>query len=186
MNSSDSPKAIRDEALRKIGRNVLILQKMEGLLKYFATIARIEGNPLDTKRILEKNAKTVSRHTLGRLADTYIRTIHAKDAAPDSVPEDSSQPHISTTFRIESDENTATQRRKTLSTVVKERNRLIHKMLGEFQPDNFASCQELIERLDSQHQLIWPQYQILVSEHQTSQEIFREFYRHVQSDDFLS
>lgn len=177
---------LRDEVLRKIGRNVLNLQKMEALLKYFVTIAKIEGNPNEIDKILAKNAKSVSRHTLGRLADTYIRTLHAKGEVPDAAPEDPSQIHISTTFRIECEEKTTADRKKALSTVAQERNNLIHKMLMKFDPNDFSSCQELAEKLDAQFELIKPQHQELIADYQTYQELIQEFSRHVQSDEFLS
>jgi hypothetical protein len=72
-----------------------------------------------------------------------------------------------------------------LSSVVAERNKLIHQWLVAFNPNSIESCVELAAALDEQHAKIWPEFEILKSLVQALKEYHNELRRYVDSDDFL-
>lgn len=54
-----------DEVLRKIGRNVLLFQQMEAMLKFLVSRCSLEGTVSELKSNHEKAIEAVSRQTLG-------------------------------------------------------------------------------------------------------------------------
>ena len=78
------------------------------------------------------------------------------------------------------------ERKRALASVVAERNKLIHKWLGTFDPNSIQSCVELRNALDEQHVRIWPEFQMLKSLVQTFRELRDEAQRYLASDEFLA
>ena len=116
----------RNEVLRKIGRNVLNLQKMEGMLKLLNTHANISGNIDDLESVSRKQSESVSRHTMGRLVQAFVQSVYLHQTDLNIESESDSKPSISFSFTIEGDADLATEREKALLSIVEERNRLIH------------------------------------------------------------
>ena len=89
-------------------------------------------------------------------------------------------------MRVESDAELVKERKKALSSVVAERNRLIHQWLAAFDPNSIESFTELALALDEQHARIWPEYEILRSMVQALREHHDELRRYLASDEFLT
>jgi hypothetical protein len=66
---------------------------------------------------------------------------------------------VSFGFRIEGRTGQKEATKKALTLVVKERNRLVHKMLGEFDSASIESCRALIDLLDQQDERIAPHFE---------------------------
>ena len=174
----------RNEVLRKIGRNVLNLQKMEGMLKLLNTHANISGNIDDLESVSRKQSESVSRHTMGRLVQAFVQSVYLHQTDLNIESESDSKPSISFSFTIEGDADLATEREKALLSIVEERNRLIHTDLLQFRPNSLRCCMDMGERLDEQNKRILPEYEMLQSVLQTFREGRAKLAEYIQSDAF--
>jgi len=175
---------VRNEVLRKIGRNVLNLQKMEGMLKLLNTHASIAGNIEDIESITKQQSESVSRHTMGRLVQAFVQSVYSNQAAADVESDNGGKPSMSFSFTIEGEENLAAEREKALLSIVDERNRLIHTDLLQFRPNSLDSCKEMSARLDAQHAKIVPEFEVLQSILRTFHEGRLRMTEYIQSDAF--
>ena len=186
MSSPSELDDVRDEVLRKLGRNVVNFQKMEGMLKLLNSQSHVSGTLSDIQRLQAKASKALAREPMGRLAEAFIKTIYSDDS-PNVEPEaDSRNASISFSFRIDAAPDVARERKRALSAVVAERNKLIHRWLAHFDPNSVASCVELGSKLDEQHAKTWPEFEILRSMVLALREHREELRRYVASDEFLA
>ena len=70
MNNDDQvlhKKSLSDEVLRKIGRNVLLFQQIQGLLKFLVANHRSDGTNTNFKERQQKRAEKIQKQMLGML-----------------------------------------------------------------------------------------------------------------------
>jgi hypothetical protein len=181
MRDSPGIEEARNEALRKIGRNVVNFQKMEGMLKLLNAEMKIEGSVRDLMRLRSVALHTASKQPMGRLADAFLKQIYsAEDRARDSCTEND-EVWVSTSFRIEASAEVAKARKRALSAVVSERNMLIHRWLAAFDPNSIVSCKHLSAALDRQHDKVWPELEILQSMIRTFRGLSQELRKQIES-----
>jgi len=154
---------LRDQVLRKVGRNVVNFQKMEAMLKLLNAQQAVSGSLSDIARISAEASKSVSRQPMGRLADAFVRSVFSNVNPDPREATDGEAISVSFSLIIEATPAVAKERRKALLSVVKERNKLIHKWLGTFNPNSIESCVQLRDALDEQHARIWPEFEMLKS-----------------------
>ena len=150
---------LRNEALRKIGRNIVNLQKMERALKLLVVQSDVKGYVSELEGIYQSRFADVERHSMGRLADNAIDILYSAADFNADVPDDSKEAWVAFGFRIEGGKDRKKAIKKALSLVVNERNRLVHKMLGEFDSASVESCRALIDILDQQDERINPHFE---------------------------
>jgi hypothetical protein len=150
---------LRDEALRKIGRNIVNLQKMERALKLLVTGSDLEGSISELKGVYQKRLADVERLTMGYLANKAIDILYSAADSNADAPDDLKEAWVAFGFRIEGGMARKKAEKKALSLVVNERNRLVHKMLGEFDSASVESCRVLIDLLDQQQERIAPHFE---------------------------
>jgi len=161
MTASNLNNKYKDEALRKIGRNVVNFQKMEAMLKKLIVHGNYNGPIKELKTILEEKTKSVDRKSMGVLAEQFVKNMYFEGSSSDYFPDDTNEPWISVSFKIEGDKKSISEQRRILSLIVSERNKLIHQMLMHFKPNSIESCQNLIRELDKQNDKIDPLYKYL-------------------------
>lgn len=185
MADTVAPADLRDEVLRKIGRNVVNFQKMEAMLKLLNTQQAISGSISDLSRIAAKAKKATSKQPMGRLADAFIRSVYSPEQ---SVSEHGSVEEVSVTFslRIEADPALVAERRRALRSVVRERNKLVHQWLASFDQNSLESCKALGADLDEQHAKVWPEFDTLRTIVMAVREYQREAAQYLASDTFLA
>lgn len=149
---------LKEEALRKIGRNVVNFQKIEAMLKQLIVDSNLKGPVREIKARLEDKKNSIDRHSMGTLTREYFKMFSAKASDFHDYPEDREEPWMSFSVSIENEEGTIPQQRRAFSFMVSERNRLIHQMLANFDPDSIDSCQKLIIDLDKQNLIIRREY----------------------------
>lgn len=176
---------LRNEVLRKIGRNVVNFQKMEGMLKLLNSLNCVSGSLSDIQEIVAKNSSSVERQPMGRLADAFIREVYSDGSKNIDVQKDTHDVSFSFSFRIDTAPELVKERQRALSSVVAERNKLIHQSLAKFDPNSIDSCVELDAILDDQHAKIWPEFEILRSMVSALMEHHDELRRYLASDVFL-
>jgi hypothetical protein len=159
MSDLDS---LQKEVLVGIGRNVLNLQKMEGMLKSLVLMVSYKA-PLEldnAEAAVRKRRKMVSKLPMGRLVEDLTRFVR-----PNRDDSESQSPTVATiefSFRFE-DADYVKGLRSTLRKVVKERNDLIHKKLIAFDPKSPESCRILAKELEEQRQRIRPKFEELAA-----------------------
>lgn len=175
--------AARDEVLRKIGRNVVNFQKMEAMLKALNAQQSISGSLRELQTLATRTKKAVAKRPMGFLAEAFVK--HAFSVAPEAsggaVKEEA---EVSFSFRIESNEAIAKERRKALRAVVAERNKLVHQWLAELDPGSRDSCLRLSAELDAQHARVMPQFEALRGVFSAFKKLRAEMARYFASEEF--
>ena len=154
--SSTAPTELRDEALRKIGRNVVSLQRMERALKLLIVGSNIQGYASELAANYTKKTTTVEKRSLGLLVQEFIESIHVREPRAAERTGELNEAWLSISFTIKSDKRRIEKRRMALARVVEERNDLIHNLLSRFDPESTQSCQYLIKILDEQNERLEP------------------------------
>lgn len=184
MTQPDDIVTLRNEALRKIGRNVINFQKIEACLKCLVTISDVQGTPKNITARQAEKATSIRGRTMGELARRLQNNLYSEEVKSEK-PEDLVDIWISTSFKVKADANTIEDRKRALLALVAERNNLIHEYLAGFDHNSAESCRHLISILDSQNTQILQQLDELkwlidaIKEHAG---VLRSW---VDSDDFL-
>lgn len=143
-----------NEVYRKIGRNVILFQKLELLLKFIVANGRFSGTAEDLKERIAQRANNINKQTMGTLVGHYIE--HSNPACEESSSESEEKKGLffSFGFRIECDSNYYETKKKELARMVSERNELIHNLLPSFDINSLESCDEIGKKLDDQSENI--------------------------------
>jgi hypothetical protein len=143
---------IRNETLRKIGRNVVLFQELERVLK-FLTIAQSSTVPIARpQERFDAQVVRLRKRTLGYAAKSVLNRMFGDRAAESLCTGEVTEPWLTCTFRIE--ESAIKENHDALSAVINERNELIHHLLERWNLGDAESCRALSEELDDQRQRI--------------------------------
>lgn len=153
---------LKDIVLQKIGRNVVNFQRIEGMLKYILSTTNFKGSIKGLSSVLDRKKQENFQKTLGTLTKDYFKLFNSKEDMHE-YPSDRKEQWISFSLKIENEEGTLPQQKAEIEFLVSERNRLIHQMLINFNPDCEESCKSLIEELDKQNEMILREYKYFQS-----------------------
>lgn len=183
----------RDEVHRKIGRNMLLLQEVEYLLKYLIANGKVAGSISEIMEIRQRQNESVKTKTLGQLVGQYVEDTHKNEMVTE-IPGNLQEPHISFSVKVECSSDEYENKKKTLESIVKERNELIHHFLPRFYPDSIENWRKADEYLDQQHAKIFPEKNFLrhiiaamkkMAEYLASEEYEKELVSSVSSENPL-
>ena len=153
-------KSLQRKALASLGRNVLHFHRLEFRLRLLLLVSDYEGPPTQFAQFLRKRARKLHKSSLGSLAEEWNVNfsqsgahLTCENALPDS--------YMALRFRAETTPEHAKAMKRELRSLVRERNRLIHKDLTTFDPSSTESCRKLIVFLDEQNQRIVSQIKVL-------------------------
>lgn len=150
MGTEPIQDAVCDEAFRKIGRNVVLFQQLEGVLKF---LARAQHPTMPLSKAQAKHAERAASlqvQSLGQIAGRVIEALHADPAAEDPTPTEISEPWFGFSFRIGADAVSVDESRKRLKALIDERNNLVHHLLSHWNLLDSESCRALSFALDEQ------------------------------------
>ena len=150
MHQEDDLEQVRNEVLRRIGRNVLRFQEIENKIKFILIFSSSRPDQIQVQ--LDK----VKRQTLGTLIDKFLTDVHSTTNNPE-VDDNPDQFN----FKIRLAEPFLHQRRDFLERLVDERNDLIHHFLPRFDPESVSSCKENLTYLDTQHESLQSELVVL-------------------------
>ncbi len=139
-----------NEVLRKIGRNMMLFQQFEHLLKLIIANGKLSGYANELANIKTKQAANVSKQTMGQLVGQYIENTNPDSEEQATEPEDIKEAYISFSFRIECNSIFYETKKEALTRLVSERNELVHHLLPKFDTSSAKSCEELGNKLDEQ------------------------------------
>ena len=162
MTQSDELAAASDEALRKVGRNVVNFQKVETCLRYLIAVSDVQTSKDGLSAEHSRRIAKTQRLPFGHLSEMFYQTIYG--AEPVAVePNNGTHISFSSSFRVEADAATVKRQKRTLSALVTERNRLIHRDLSGFDHNSISSCRNLIAMLDEQNVRVLSQLEELAA-----------------------
>ena len=174
------PSDLRDEALRKIGRNLVNFQRFERALKWVIVRSDLRGSASQLASAHRAKEEDTERKPMGWLVEELFKTVYSSDARSRDPSADGNEAWMSFSFRLELDRDSIRARKRELSSLVKERNVLIHKALASFDPESPESCQQLISMLDAQNDKLEPHYRSLVRTIDQMRALQQEALRHLE------
>ena len=138
-----------DEVLRRVGRNLLLFQQIELLLKQLTSNARIEGTATSAQVNHELRRARVFKQTLGQIAGQFADDVLA-DADDCNPSENLSEVRISTRLTVEIDTAFAELHVAEMEAIVSARNDLVHHFLLQWSPSSEESTRSALEYLHEQ------------------------------------
>jgi len=136
-------KLVKKDVVYKVGRNVLLFQQMEGVLKYLVSQSTLSGTRSDLLSKHEKHKQSVSKRTMGTVVRNFLDGV---EPAPE--PEKLTEAFISFKFETDMSENMRTE----IEALVAERNTLIHHFFDDIEAESMESWQHASARLDLQEE----------------------------------
>src|SRR5215218_602027 len=92
---------IRNEALRKIGRNIVNLQKMERAMKILVIRSDLRGYITELKDVYERRVQKFEQATMGGLVSNLVDTVYSPGDLDAGAPDEQGGAWVSFGFRIE-------------------------------------------------------------------------------------
>ena len=168
-----------DEVQRKIGRNLLLLQKMEHLLKYLVLHSKISG-PIDQLNDIREQLKDkLQTQSMGVVLSQYleqIKTTSNQNMEDANIKGDSSQILCEIEYNytnytdIEYDE-----KKSILNKILEERNDLVHHMILNFDESSIDGCRVIEIKLDEQRNCLLPELKDLQSKVKILHEVQQKY-----------
>lgn len=149
-----SSQDFENEVLRKIGRNVLLFQQLENLLKFMVTNGKIAGYASELDNIIAKQAASINKQTMGQLVGQYIENTNPNYKEKSLEPEQRTELYLSIAFQVGNDSTWCETKKKALAQLVLERNQLIHHLLPKLNTNSVESCKAIEKELDEQSEKI--------------------------------
>jgi hypothetical protein len=144
-----------DEVLRKIGKNVMLFQQVEHLLKGLVTGAGVAGYPGAVEAGQQRRAAGVGKQTMGQVAAAFGDDILGNPTAPPGPADSVNEGWLSLRFTIDCGDRREA-RLDALRELVAERNELVHHMVARWDPRSLASTAAAEDYLDRQREKILP------------------------------
>lgn len=185
MDSGIELEQVNNEVMRKIGRNMLLFQQLEGMLKYLIANGSFSGTSETLVSNREKQVSQIKTKTMGQLVGEFFESAYSTEYEHhSSAPVDGI--HISFKFHTECDEEEYESRKNALADIVAERNDLIHHLLPKYDPSSLESLQELDEQLQQQRDKLLPELEFLKSLISSFKDTQKKFAAIMASEDIKS
>jgi len=176
-------KKAKDVVLRKIGRNVLLFQQVEHMIKYLIANGQASGIISELIENQEQRTSSVKKQTMGMLAGQYLDEIHLGRAEDTERQEELKEAYFSFSFKVDCDSDYYETRKQALASIVDDRNDLIHHLLPKFNPHSIESCIEVDQYLDQQREKLLPELDLLKNMVENLQEGRKAIGEFLQSDE---
>lgn len=160
MSTERNP--LSDEVLRRVGRNLVIFQQIEGFLKALMGNFMVAGLPSNLAETHQKQKVLISKKTLGELVGKYTTEVlsDVEETAPEPVvPAD----WFASSLSISGTKEEIERLRGDLKMVTDERNDLVHHFLPRWQGNNEELLNETLDYLEAQRNKVLPLHKHLVT-----------------------
>jgi hypothetical protein len=161
MDSTQDLVKVRDDVLRKIGRNLLNFQKIEHMLKLILANGRISSPMSEFQETHEKQKAYIHKQMMGNLVGQFIENTFLESLDSTDMPEAITEPHLTISFGISADAEFYENKKRALKLLIEDRNDLIHHLLPRFNSDSIESCLEIEKYLDEQRERLLPEFEYL-------------------------
>lgn len=173
----------KNSVYQKIGRNVVLFQKIEIILKHLVATSQISGYASELQAIVEQQMASINKRTLGQVAGEFIENTYAESENIAKEPEDLKEAWITFGFKIHGD-GLYEKRKNTLAAIVVERNELIHHFVPLWDWNSIDSCREAEAYLDRQYDKIVVEFENLRDTAQHLQEKRQALVEYMLSDTY--
>lgn len=138
------------EVQRRIGRNVLLFQRIEYLLKHLNAHAAFGGTVSTLQDAIERNARAIHRKTMGELAGQLVDNFLATEREESEPQDDLDEIWMGTRVSIVLDAELLESHKSEMKALVEARNDLIHHFLERLPPPTEDNLDEFLDYLDEQ------------------------------------
>lgn len=149
---------MKNDVLLKVGRNVVLFQQIESMLKLLISVHHNEGAMDTFAEQQQKRSEKIHTQTMGQLAEQYKNGILSDTEIPSKEPDNLKIPYFSFTFRLAGDSDFLKSHQSNLEVLVNERNALIHHFLPKWIPDSQEAMTEAAIYLDQQREKVMPMF----------------------------
>jgi hypothetical protein len=159
-------KELNNEIYQKAGRNLVLFQRIEGLLRYLLSNSNISCYADELSNTINKQMQEISNFpngTMGNLVKQY-KNLNQTDKA--DLPISLNKAWISFNCNFEQD----LEREEKLALLVIQRNRLAHCFLEDWNLGDIDNCNLAIEHLSTQHKKAKIEFEHLLAQAQLLQE----------------
>lgn len=177
----DPLKDLRDEVLRRVGRNLVMFQQIERLMKLLLAKAKFETGPTGptARHVAHQNA--IQKKTLGQLTGELLVGIFTEPVEK-TDDEQISEMRMRTSIRFSySDADQFNRDQVQFAAMVDERNELVHHFLERYQLTDAVSLDAALIDLDEQRERALDLRQRLEQLHDSFLEVGREMAAFLQS-----
>jgi hypothetical protein len=141
-----------DEVLRRVGRNLVIFQQVENVLKFLTTHARFHAPASQFAKRFAKHAESIRRKSMGDLADKLTDTVLTHDEH-DTTPDAIDEAWFGFRFTIETDAESVARHEAELKELVDRRNELVHHFLPQWRAAVGGGAEAALTWLDAQREV---------------------------------
>jgi hypothetical protein len=176
---------LQTEVLRRLGRNLLVFQQIEGLLKFLLINHKTEGTQEDYQERQEEWAEAINRKTLGELVGKYLGKVLTDDR--DEVLDDTDPdvvPYVSITRQFIVSSEFLEAMRRDLKFLTDERNELVHHFFPRWQPNSPEKMQDALDYLNAQRGKVLPILDHLTGLAASMQQNQRRIAEYLASDEY--
>jgi hypothetical protein len=147
--SSELEHAI-NQVYQKVGRNVVYFHKLESMLKRLTGGNQISGYVSEIKKNAQKQIESVKKQTLGQVTALFI-----ENNAVDNIKFGPDNPkEVWMSFGHSMSHVDTEERKKVLTALIEERNKLIHQLDQVCDLASIESCNQAEKYLDQQYDLV--------------------------------
>jgi hypothetical protein len=161
MDAEDDLSTLTDELFRRIGRNLMNFQRVEGMLKFLVANGQLRGPIKELSEISAAQHASVQRTTMGLLAGRFVDTLLSDAGDVEDSPMVPSEAWFSFKITFESDAAASAELREGLRALVDERNELVHHLQARWDIKSIESTRILASQLDEQRERLIPLYEHL-------------------------
>ncbi|PSJ17518.1 hypothetical protein [Nitrosomonas supralitoralis] len=179
-----APPNPKDEVLRKVGRNLLIFQQIESLLKMILGNSKVQGYVRELAFKQEQRINGMQKDMMGQLIQRYFDEILSSSDEEPQRPRDLMEPWLSSSFKIAVDAVFAKNQLEAFEMMREERNRLVHHFLPYWQSDSPENLIQTSDYLDKQREKILPVWDHLKFVAKTMQQARQELASYMGSNEF--
>ncbi len=183
-NENEHAKSIaKDAVLRKIGRNLLLYQQIEGHLKFVLANARASGTLNELALSKEERARKITKKMLGHLVEQFVEDILSDGAEHPTEPTQLDKPWMAISFRCEMDQPARESLRGSWALLVEQRNNLVHHFVDRMRPDTLEVFSNADAYLEEQYQKALPTFHQFAAFSRSLQEGMSRFAEFLQSEE---
>ncbi|ATG75015.1 hypothetical protein AN401_15040 [Zobellella denitrificans] len=152
MEGDDDASITIELVHQKIGRNLLLFQKLEYTLKMMVAMSEISGYATNLEENIDLRTAWAMKKTLGQIVGEHVESFNSVDEhGPEPSPM-RKEPHLSMRITTQCEDDFLEKRKSVLAGLVKERNDLVHHLLATYKLNDEKSRRQLVAMLDNQHQ----------------------------------
>lgn len=174
----------RDGIYQKIGRNVILYQQLEQLLKYIVGNSGFSASASQIKQRQEAEKRKTNSSTMGNLVGRYVENVDPNRTHDDLEEEEVTEAMFSYRFHLESMVDNYEEKKEALSRIVAGRNRLIHHIISEYDFNSFSRLQDLGKELDRQEQEVRKEIDELKTISKTMIQAQKQYANFLSSEEF--